>query len=353
MSLPVGISTVTVSGTYTHPDGTPMRGTVSLAPHPGKIVAAAGGTVVQGPVTQALDAAGAFTMTVVATDSPGINPSGFTYDVRIAFTDAGGDTFPISLPGAAPAVSLPALTPAESPSSGTYLIVNLVQSVNTKTGTVVLGPTDVGADASGAATSAVTAHAGASDPHGDRAWATAAFYPMAYGNNLNSYVSDAQTRIASLESRMSAAEAETQAASKTADESVTSSTALHDDAHLFLAVDSGGWYAVESYLAVIGDPAADISLGWSAPAGSVLRWTECGPVAANSDNGTSVRLDLLDLATPATVGIIPGGTSVAPRGVLQVGGTAGTFRLRWAQSASSATPTTIKSGSWIKLTRIA
>ncbi|MFE9372262.1 hypothetical protein ACFYM2_21180 [Streptomyces sp. NPDC006711] len=352
MTLPPGLQTVTVSGTYTHPDGTPMRGTVSLCPHPGKIVAATSGLVVQGPAVQSLDATGSFTMTVVATDSAGISPSGFTYDVRIAFTDATGDAFPLSLPKTVPTVLLPAATPAASASSGTYLVVNLVQSVNTKTGAVVLGASDVGADASGAATGAVSAHTSATDPHGDRAYGDAAYYPMAYGNNLNSYVSDAQTRIASLELRMNAAEAETQAAAKTVDEAVISTT-VHDDAHLALTVEIGGWYAVESYLAVTGDPAADISLAWSAPAGSVFRWTENGPVASNSDNGTSVRLDLLDVATAATVGIASSGTSIAPRGVLQVGGTAGTFRLRWAPTASWATPTTIKSGSWLKLTRIA
>ena len=40
-----------------------------------------------------------------------------------------------------------------------------VDSVNGQTGVVVLDATDVGADASGAASSAVSAHAAALDPH--------------------------------------------------------------------------------------------------------------------------------------------------------------------------------------------
>ncbi|MFJ2399842.1 hypothetical protein ACIOUE_00960 [Streptomyces xanthochromogenes] len=206
MTLPVGISTVTVTGTYTHPDGTPMRGTVSLCPHPGKVVAATSGLVVQGPVAQSLDATGTLTMTVVATDSAGISPTGFTYDVRIAFSDAPGDSFPLSLPKAAPTVSLPAATPATSPASGTYLVVNLVQSVNAKTGAVVLGAGDVGADASGAATGAVTAHAGASDPHGDRAYGNATFATASGLSTLsgtvvtlNSYLDDLLNRVTAVE----------------------------------------------------------------------------------------------------------------------------------------------------------
>lgn len=123
MSLPAGIQTVTLSGTYPHPDGSPMRGTVSVTPRPGKIVAATSGVTVQGPVVRDFDAAGSFTMTIVATDADGINPTGFTYDVTLNFIDAPGDAFPISLPKAAPSVSLNTITPAASPTSGTYLIV--------------------------------------------------------------------------------------------------------------------------------------------------------------------------------------------------------------------------------------
>jgi len=50
-----------------------------------------------------------------------------------------------------------------------------VESVNGQTGIVVLGASDVGADAAGTgateAASAVSAHSGATDPHGDRAYA--------------------------------------------------------------------------------------------------------------------------------------------------------------------------------------
>lgn len=47
-----------------------------------------------------------------------------------------------------------------------------VTSVNTEVGAVVLTASEVGADASGAATTAVSTHAGATDPHADRAFTT-------------------------------------------------------------------------------------------------------------------------------------------------------------------------------------
>lgn len=54
-----------------------------------------------------------------------------------------------------------------------------VDSVNTRTGDVVLDASDVGADPTGTASTAVTDHTAASDPHGDRAFATAAVATLA------------------------------------------------------------------------------------------------------------------------------------------------------------------------------
>jgi hypothetical protein len=242
MSLPAGIQTVTLYGTYPHPDGTPMRGTVSVTPRPGKIVAASSGVTVQGPVVRDLDATGSFTMTVVATDSDGINPTGFTYDVTLSFVDAPGDAFPISLPKAAPTVSLNAITPAASPSSGTYLIVTGPAGPAGPTGapgpqpalgaagagsTIALKsddpstsdartptahaashaagnsdpltPAAIGAETPAGATSKIATHASATDPHNDRSWASGQFYPLTSGSNLDTYVNDLLNRIAAVE----------------------------------------------------------------------------------------------------------------------------------------------------------
>lgn len=122
MALPDDLPTVTLTGTYTHPDGSPMKGSVSVTPTPGKVVAADSGLTIQGRAKEKFDGNGQVSLTVLATDAPGINPENFTYQVKIAFPDATGDEFTIELPAAAPNVQLPAITPA-TPSDGDYVII--------------------------------------------------------------------------------------------------------------------------------------------------------------------------------------------------------------------------------------
>ncbi|MFD6180071.1 hypothetical protein [Streptomyces goshikiensis] len=49
------------------------------------------------------------------------------------------------------------------------------------------------------ATAKVTAHAGATDPHGDRTWATSQFYPLVSGTALDGYLGDLLTRVSAVE----------------------------------------------------------------------------------------------------------------------------------------------------------
>ncbi|MFF7180129.1 collagen-like protein [Streptomyces sp. NPDC008121] len=140
-------------------------------------------------------------------------------------------------------------------------------------------------------------------------------------------------------------------AHKLADEPVTLSTVLQDDDHLAIAVAANATYALDSYLDVEADPAADITLGWSAPAGATLSWTDSGISAGNTGNIGSLKQGRNDLPATSGVGIVVAGSVVRPAGVLRTAGTAGTLRLRWAQTVSSATPTILKNGSWIRLIR--
>ncbi|KQX27684.1 glycerophosphodiester phosphodiesterase [Streptomyces sp. Root63] len=99
-----------------------MKGSVSVTPTPGKVVSADTGLTIQGRAKAKFDGNGQVTLTVLATDAPGINPENFTYEVTIAFPDATGDSFFIELPAAAPAVQLSAITPA-APANGDYVVV--------------------------------------------------------------------------------------------------------------------------------------------------------------------------------------------------------------------------------------
>ena len=209
MPLPPGLSTVTVTGTYKHPNGTPFTGKLTFRPEPVILTSGTYGTLILGTVEAVLDTNGAFTIALLATDDPDVSPVGWTYRVTERWRDAVGRSYPMSLPQAAPTVDIADIAPT-APSAGEYVVVPgpagpagpkgdkgdpgdagtiLVESVNGQQGVVVLDAADVGADTSGAATAAqaaaisaaatdatskVSAHTAASDPHGDRAAATSA-----------------------------------------------------------------------------------------------------------------------------------------------------------------------------------
>ncbi|MFC8273762.1 hypothetical protein ACFUJR_14815 [Streptomyces sp. NPDC057271] len=436
MSLPPGLSGVTVTGTYVHADGTPFKGKLLFRPEPAILTSATHGVLLLGTIEATLDEQGAVSVTLLATDDPDVTPTGWTYRVTERWYDAPGRSYPLSLPLAAPAVDLADVAPTAA-AEGEYTVVTGPAGPTGATGpagpegptgaTGATGPTgpagpegpqgetgpqpELGAAGAGAnialrstdptttnsrtptahatshgsgggdpvtpasigaetpagaqskadaaqtaaatdATSKVSAHTAATDPHGDRAYGDAAYYPMTSGNTLNGFIDDALNRVQALENRATALEAETLVAAKTADESVTNNT-LQDDDHLFIAVAAGGWYAVDLYLDVEADPAADFSMGWSVPAGAVMSWTEGGVSAGNANNIGSIKLQRNDEATSSGVGVIAAGSAVCPRGVLRVGGTAGTLQFRWAQTTTNAIPTVLKTGSWLRLTRIA
>jgi hypothetical protein len=246
--VPAGISSVVLTGRYIRPDGTPLTGTLTFEP-PAHLTFADADIISAGAATVQLDALGMFTVTLIATDSPGAQPEDWTYTVVERFRQVDGRTFHIVLPAATPVVNLADIAPTD-PSDGEYVVVtgpagadgsqiysgtgaptqatgvngdyyidttpgavklygpksagdwtssvtlNGVSSVNGETGTVALTAADVEADAQGTATAEVAAHASASDPHGDRAWANGLFLPKAGGTLTGGLVTDLAVRSA-------------------------------------------------------------------------------------------------------------------------------------------------------------
>jgi hypothetical protein len=121
MPLPVGLSTVTVTGTYTHPDGTPFIGRLLFTPQPAVLTSATHGVLILGTV-EAVAVSGVVTATLLATDDPDVTPSGWTYLVQERWHDAPGRTYPLSLPAAAPAVDLADVAPTAA-AEGEYVVV--------------------------------------------------------------------------------------------------------------------------------------------------------------------------------------------------------------------------------------
>lgn len=140
---------------------------------------------------------------------------------------------------------------------------------------------------------------------------------------------------------------------KPSDESVTNSTTLQDDDALFAPVDANTDYWVWCIIFYTGPSTnGDLKINWDGPSGATFTWvSDSLGSAATTTVGNLSRNDQ-DLSTspaPATVAV----DCVAPvKGLLRIGGTAGTFKLTWAQATASATPCTIYAQSTLILRRL-
>jgi hypothetical protein len=323
MALPEGIQTVTIVGQRTHPDGTPMRGNIRLVPTAGRFVHAETGLIVQGAADEPYDSAtGDVSITVVASDADGINPSGGTYQLTLTAYDAKTLTFPVLLPKGAPVVKLAAITPVEA-EDGDYVIVTGPAGPPGAAGpqgdTGEAGPQGLTGPAGATGTQGPTGATGATGPAGTP--------PTGDQPGV------------------------TRAAFKPADESVTSSIVLQADDHLSISVTAGGTYAIDGCLIVAGDPAGDLALTIAAPGGSQGGWTPTATTLGTTDGTGSVRLTRFDFGAPSSMGVTAAGLMVVPAGGL-IAGADGTVIVQWAQAVSSATATVLKAGSWLRLTRV-
>jgi hypothetical protein len=140
---------------------------------------------------------------------------------------------------------------------------------------------------------------------------------------------------------------------KTSDKTVTSSTALSDDAQLSLPVLASTTYLVELLLIYSGATAADAKAGLSVPSGATYQLVPISlPSTASATAGsleTAVSTSSVVLgigaATPTKMGAFVTGTLV-------VGGTAGTCTVSFAQNSSSGTGSVLATGSALRLTRV-
>ncbi len=163
MPLPEGMATVTLTGDYPHPDGTAMVGHIRLEPTAGRLVHAASGTTVQGPARADFDANGHVSITVVANDADGINPTDGTYQLTLSFYDADTVTFPVRLLKATPTLKIAALTPVTA-DDGNYLLVQGPPGPAGPTGPT--GPTGATGATGAAGAQGVQGPAGATGPQG-------------------------------------------------------------------------------------------------------------------------------------------------------------------------------------------
>src|SRR6266508_5877052 len=142
---------------------------------------------------------------------------------------------------------------------------------------------------------------------------------------------------------------------KAASESVTSSAVLQNDDQLFLAVEANTVYFVEGLILYDGATAGDMKVAWTLPAGATFRYRHTGPATGMA--GTSGDIDYREINEGDTLGLGAAGAGttlvLVVQGVLSIGATAGTFRLQWAQFASSGTATRVFAGSLLHAKKLA
>lgn len=163
--------------------------------------------------------------------------------------------------------------------------------------------------------------------------------------------------------------AQPQVIRKTADTSRTSTTTTTADPHLQISLLSNAVYVWSGWVKYDTDAAADLVLDFTLPGDALGEWLGFGagnPVTGASAtptlrvdtqgvSGYMIRTETNDVAQSRSFGGLGVGITmgVMMNGIVRMGPTAGTLSLDWAQSASSATATTLYTDSWMLFQRIA
>lgn len=136
---------------------------------------------------------------------------------------------------------------------------------------------------------------------------------------------------------------------KTADESVTSSTTLQNDDHLFFPVGASETWIFDMFLSPYGSSSGDIKFAFTVPAGATIKWSMLG---TNSNAGSSVYMQTTGGASlPFQLfGGLPAEMCMI-RGIVTTAGTAGTLQLQWAQNTSNATATSVQADSYLQASK--
>ena len=111
MPLPGNLTTVTVTGKYLDASGAPVRGSVTFSLDTPLLNAGASTVIIETDYTVALDAQGAFSVALPATNDPDVDPNGWTWTLTPNFD--GADPLTFSLPtNLGPSVDITVLAPA-------------------------------------------------------------------------------------------------------------------------------------------------------------------------------------------------------------------------------------------------
>ncbi|MDN5857870.1 MAG: hypothetical protein L0H84_04535 [Pseudonocardia sp.] len=145
-----------------------------------------------------------------------------------------------------------------------------------------------------------------------------------------------------------------------ADITVTSSTTLVNATGLALALAADGLYAWDAYLAYSASETGDLKVAMLASATSSGHWGIYGGATSssgaigdlNAGRATAYGAGQALTAGGSNTPSAPGPMAAIPHGYLDVGATAGTLQLQFAQNTSTGTSTIVREGSWIRAWKI-
>lgn len=141
---------------------------------------------------------------------------------------------------------------------------------------------------------------------------------------------------------------------KSADQSVTSSTTPVDDLHLQLPVAANADYEIALHIIYTQGTTGQLGITFTAPGGSTFDWMTVGlDVTVTASQTGSVRLIQQSIGSTQFVGGNSTATVARVFGLLSTGAASGTFKFRWAQSVSNATPVVVKTRSHLIMRQIA
>jgi hypothetical protein len=141
---------------------------------------------------------------------------------------------------------------------------------------------------------------------------------------------------------------------KTSTTARTSTTTLADDPDLQLPVLANAIYEYHGQCRYDGDAAADIKVAHVGPSGATMSYhnvAQTVTAAAQTDIQTQAAMNI---TTAYSFGCRGAGSLFVLdfHGILVIGGTAGTFKLQFAQNTSSGTATNLFANSFMRLTRV-
>jgi hypothetical protein len=155
---------------------------------------------------------------------------------------------------------------------------------------------------------------------------------------------------------------------KQIDESVTSSTTLQDDNEFDFTLERNGVYEIEAVLYVTSSSTTpDFKCLWVLGGGSSWKIGNMSSIRAGIGQGTGstssqgsddINMSALGMGTYPTTAFEYGvqsatwSTAIIEKHIVHVSNITGTCKLQWAQNTSNGSATTLKGGSYVKITKL-